>query len=169
MFLKRILKPSTKPLIVSLSASYILFLSFWVTFSTSHLRQGREPPFEHPCTKLSGVSGFGRGQPLRENFEPNRNCCPSRPISKKKYCPCILEGRLITNVILIALHFQGPKFIIFICSLPLSKYAIDWDFIIKAKPSIKHVIDLEVKNITKPSLASTEVIVFVTYDLKLSL
>ena len=51
----------------------------------------------------------------------------------------------------------------------MSKYAIDWDFIIKAKPSIKHVIDLEVKNITKPSLASTEVIVFVTYDLKLSL
>ena len=47
--------------------------------------------------------------------------------------------------------------------------SIDWDFIIKVKMSIKHIIDLEVKNIIRLSLASTEVIVFfVTYALKLS-
>ena len=38
---------------------------------------------------------------------------------------------------------------IYICSLPLRKQMIDWDFIIKVKPSI----DMEIQNITKPSLA----------------
>ena len=33
---------------------------------------------------------------------------------RKKHCPCILEGRLITNPILSALHFQGSKSYIYV-------------------------------------------------------
>jgi hypothetical protein len=29
--------------------------------------------------------------------------------TKKKHCPCIMDGRLSTNAILSALHHQGPK------------------------------------------------------------
>ena len=47
---------------------------------------------------------------------PNDNCCPPSPIPKTN-CPCILEGRLFPNPILIALHLEGPKFSLY--SLPL--------------------------------------------------
>ena len=36
---------------------------------------------------------------------------------------------------------------------PLSKEVIDWDFVLEVKVSIKHVINSEVKNIAKASLA----------------
>ena len=145
------------PLIVSFFLSHVLHKPSQ-TGERAAMKDGRHLNTLVP--NFRGCRDPGGGSPCGKILNPTENCCPSGPISKKKYCPCILEGRLITNVILIALHLQGPRSIIFICSLPLSKYAIDWDFIIKAKPSIKHVIDLEVKNITKPSLASTEAIVF---------
>ena len=62
-------------------------------------------------------------------------------------------------------HFVTRSKIHCICSLPLSKWEIDWDFLFEVKPSIKHVINLEVKNITKP-LFSIEVVIFVTYHWK---
>ena len=43
--------------------------------------------------------------------------------SQKNNRPCILEGRLVTNPILSALHCEGPKcnIYMYVCSLPLSK------------------------------------------------
>ena len=38
-------------------------------------------------------------------------------------------------------------------ALPLNIETIDWDFVLEVKVLIKHVINLEVKNITKSSLA----------------
>jgi hypothetical protein len=62
-------------------------------------------------------------------MESFRHCRPSyivipqtaaRPARKrKKHCSCILEGRLTTNPILIALHLQGSQ-IQYICALPPS-------------------------------------------------
>ena len=51
-----------------------------------------------------------------------------------------------------------------ICSLSLSKSKNDWDFLFEVKLSIKHVINLEIKN--HKTLISTEVINFVTYRWK---
>ena len=76
----------------------------------------------------------------------------------------------------IPLHYWRPLFHIthiectsssrsetkYICSLRLCKQVIDWDFIFELKPSIKYIINLEVKNSTK-FLISTEVWIFVTY------
>ena len=73
------------------------------------------------------------------------------------HCLCILEGHLSTNLMLSALHLQGSKSNMCVCVrvrvLPLNKETIDWDFIREVKSSIKHVINLEVENITEPSLA----------------
>ena len=130
MFLERMLKPSTKPLIVSLSASYILFF-LSESRSPQAISHGGENRREGRRTLNTLVPNFrgcrdpGGGSPCGKILNPTENCCPSRPISKKKYCPCILEGHLIINVILTAFHLQYPKSIICICSLPLSKYAID--------------------------------------------
>ena len=90
---------------------------------------------------------------------PARKLPPARPILKKTRCSCILEGHLPTNPILSALHPQGP--IQYICSLPLSKWAIDWGIIIKVKPPIKHEINLEVKKYYN-TLISIEVVIFAT-------
>ena len=53
----------------------------------------------------------------------------------------------------------------YIRSLPLSKWAIDWGFIIKVKLPIKHEINLEVKKYYK-TLISIEVIIFATHHWK---
>ena len=55
-----------------------------------------------------------------------------------------------------------------VCVLPLNKEAIDCDFIMEVKVSIKHVINLDVKTHYK-ILISIDVITFVTYHLKGSL
>ena len=70
--------------------------------------------------------------------------------------------------ILSALHLQGPK-IHYIHSLLPSEQAIDWDIILEVKLSIKHVINLEIKNITRSSLNIGDLIICVTYHLKGSL
>ena len=56
----------------------------------------------------------------------------------------------------------------YIHSLPLNKWAFDWDFIPKVKLSTMHVINLEVKSITKSSLALS-LYFSVAYHLKGSL
>jgi hypothetical protein len=108
---------------------------------------------KHPLYEFPGLLDPSGGNlpwkilNLTENW-----CLPAR--CWKKHCPFILKGRLTTNPILTALHLQSSKSNIYlsiylsICSLPLSIYAFDWDFIIKVKLSIKHVID-----VTKASLA----------------
>ena len=58
---------------------------------------------------------------------------------------------LVQFPILSAYHLQGPKSKIYV-HFPLSKQAINWDFIHEVKLSIKHVINLEVQSITKSSI-----------------
>ena len=81
--------------------------------------------------------------------------------------PCILEGHLSTNPILSALHLWGPKSNIYV-HFPLINKKIDGDFIPKVKPSIKHVINLEIKkNNKKKTLISIEdLIIYMACHLK---
>jgi hypothetical protein len=84
-------------------------------------------------------------------------------LTSRGNCPCILEGILSTNPYRV--HFSPSRSKIqYKRSLPLNKLAIDWDFIPKEKLSMKRVINLEVKNITKSSLAYERV--FVDYLLR---
>ena len=85
-------------------------------FPTTVVGQTLRPPYE-----LWGVSDPGGGSPPAKFLpppeiflNPTENCCPPRPTSKKKHCPCILEGRLTRNPILSALHLQGLKFNIYV-------------------------------------------------------
>ena len=96
-----------------------------------------------PYTKIEGFFLY--------IYEPDQKLLPTLPNFEKKHCPCILKGRLTTNSILSAFHRQGLKSNI-ICSLSISKQAINWGFIPELTPIIKHIINLEVKNIAKSSL-----------------
>ena len=83
----------------------------------------------------------------------------SRP--KTTACPAWLQEQIVLASLKAAcpqdpywVHFSPSRSKIqYRCSLPLSKQAIDGDVIPKEKLSMKHVINLEVKNITKSSLA----------------
>ena len=109
---------------------------------------------------------FGRAQPpVREKkhfwprpktaarppaFEKNSLHLHSwRPLTHKSHIECTSPSR--SNQ--------------YIRSLPLSKWAIDWGFIIKVKLPIKHEINLEVKKYYK-TLISIEVIIFATHHWK---
>jgi hypothetical protein len=121
-----------------------------------------------PSCELSGVSGSGQGQPPGIFLNPTENFRPAQ--IRKKLLPLHFWRMLDYISHIECTSFSRSKIVyISIDSLLLSKYAIDWDFIIKVKPSIKHVIDLEVK-IYHKTITSTEVILFfVTYALRLSL
>jgi hypothetical protein len=61
-----------------------------------------------PYTNYRGCQ-IQAGATLPGSFwtRPKTTSCPAQ--LRKKHCPCILEGRLITNPILSALHLQGLK------------------------------------------------------------
>ena len=101
-----------------------------------------------PVRTLGGVRS-GRGQPSREKIDSTENCTPD---FEKIHCSCILEGHSPTNPILSALHPQGPKSNIYVHFQVVSKQLVGVS-LSKWKPPIKNVINLEVKNITKSSLA----------------
>jgi hypothetical protein len=66
-----------------------------------------------------GVSDPGWGSPSEKFMNPTENCC--RPAQlREKHSLGILEGWLITNYILSALHLQGLKSKIYICVCALS-------------------------------------------------
>ena len=85
--------------------------------------------------------------------EPSRaateNCCPPVRIWKN-HCLCICECHLSTNLILSALHLYGLKSNTYVhfhwANRQLTGISI-------SKWPINNVINLEVKNIAKPSLA----------------
>ena len=65
-----------------------------------------------PLTNFVGESDLGRAnrpvQKIKIFWARQKNvACPSD--FEKIHCPCILEGHLLTNPILSALHLQGPK------------------------------------------------------------
>ena len=62
------------------------------------------------------------------------------------YCSCILEGRLPTNLILSALHPEGPKSNIYVHFQIVNKQLIGISS--RKESSMKHETNLEVKNIT---------------------
>jgi hypothetical protein len=110
-----------------------------------------------PLRERMGVSDPGGGS-LPQNFCPRpgffqtRPKTAARPVRKlKKNCSCILEGRLTTNPILSALHLQGLKSIIYVHFPQVNKPLIGISFP-EVKPSMKNVINLEIKKLTKFSL-----------------
>jgi hypothetical protein len=76
--------------------------------------------------------------PTMLDFEEKMPFHSSRPLVHIAHIECTLSSR---------------SKIQYICSLPLREQAINWVFTFEVNPSIKHIINLEVKNITKPSLA----------------
>lgn len=95
---------------------------------------------------------------------------PASPDLEKTIALAFCEGHLSTNPILIALHLQGPRVCVCECvrEREISNEAIDWDFISEVTVSIKHVLNLEVKNITK-NFINIDIITFMSYHLKGSL
>jgi hypothetical protein len=104
---------------------------------------------KHPLTNFWGVRS-GVNNPLKNFMHLTEIYCPPRPTSKK-YCLCI-SWRLLDHKSHIECTSPSRSKIQYICALPISNYAIDWDFIPEVTPLMKHVINLEIKNITKSSL-----------------
>jgi hypothetical protein len=96
---------------------------------------------------LSGAAA----QKVTEIFGRARKPLPAPPDLQKNHWPCILEGHFSTNPILSAPHVQGPKSNIYVHFQQVNKQLTGISF--EVKPAIKHENNLEVKNITKPSLA----------------
>ena len=71
------------------------------------------------------------------------------PDFKKNHCSCILEGHLPTNPILSALYPQGPNFNIYVHFQVVREQLIG----VHCQNETANKINLEVKIITKPSLA----------------
>ena len=82
-------------------------------------------------------------------FEPDQKLSH---VPRRKHCTCILEGHLSIDPILSALHLQGLESDLYVYFHLVNKQ-FDWDCIPEVKPSVKHVLNLEVNNITKSLLA----------------
>jgi hypothetical protein len=107
-----------------------------------------------PPTSFWGEKSSVRGSCPRKspNFSgPARKPPPAQPDLQKNHWPCILEGHFLTNPILSAPHLQDPKSNIYVHFRQVNKQLTGISF--EVKPAIKHENNLEVKNITKPSLA----------------
>jgi len=74
-----------------------------------------------------------------------------------------MQAAYTQKPILIALHLQGPKSIIYVHFSLVNKQLTCF------KLSIKHVINLKMKNMTRSSLNIGNLIICVTYHLKGSL
>ena len=96
--------------------------------------------------------------PARDFFKPARK--------RKKHCSCILEGRLTTNPILSALHLQGLKSNIYVHFHLVNKSLNGIWF---RKWNHQPRTQLTWKSKHYKILINIEVIIFVTYHLKLSL
>ena len=100
---------------------------------------------------------IGQGQPpVLKKLKlsgPARKLLPAGPISKKFIALAFFKATYpyISYWVHFTLKVQNP---IYIRSLPLSKWAIDSGFIVKVKWPIKHVINLEVKDIKNTLSAS---------------
>ena len=107
-----------------------------------------------PPPNFLGAEYLGRGNHLtiKSWFSvPYWKLLPARPILKK---PLPLNSwRPLVHKSHIECASSSRSQIQYTCLLPLSKWAIDWDFIFKMKTPINHVIYLEVRNVTKLSLA----------------
>ena len=104
------------------------------TFFGGHILSGAAPlRFSVPARKL----------PLQFSV-PARTRLPAHP-TQKKSLP-LHSWRPLAHKSHIECTSPSRSQIQYICSLPWSKQAIDWDFISKVKPSINPVINLEVKN-----------------------
>ena len=79
---------------------------------------------------------------------PTDNCCLLRPTSKNKIALAFFKVAYPYNSYQGHFIFKVQNPLYMLISIELS--TIDWDFIFEVKPSKKHVINLEVKNITKP-------------------
>ena len=80
------------------------------------------------------------------------NCCPSR-LTLKNTLP-LHSWRLLVHNFHIECSSPARSEIQYMCTFPLNKQAIDWDFISDMNPLRNHVIDLEVrKKYVKSSLA----------------
>ena len=86
-------------------------------------------------------------------MDPIDNLCPLHPSLQNTIDLAFLKATYpqisywVQNLIFI-FKVQNP---IYMCVLPLSKVAINQDFIPEVEVSIKHVINYDSKNITKSS------------------
>jgi hypothetical protein len=90
-------------------------------------------------------------QPIPTNYKSN------------KIAFAFMQAAYTQKPILIALHLQGPKSIIYVHFSLVNKQLTCF------KLSIKHVINLKMKNMTRSSLNIGNLIICVTYHLKGSL
>ena len=92
---------------------------------------------------------FGQGQSSIQKIQCFRTQpkIVVHPLDFKNHCPYNFEGHSSTNPILSTLHLQGPKSNIYVHFHLVKNLISNWN------NEKKHVINLEVKTITKPSLA----------------
>jgi hypothetical protein len=83
--------------------------------------------------------------PARENFEPDRELLPAPPNCERNIVLAFLKAAWLQIPCWVHFTFMVSNPIyIYICALPLSKKAIEWELIPEVKPSIKNVNNLEV-------------------------
>ena len=99
-----------------------------------------------PPTSIGHVRAAGR-----DSTEKAQSWPPTLPYLTLAWS--VDSWRPLVHIIKIECTSLSKFKIQYICSLLLSKLAIDCDFLFKVTSSIKHVNNLEVKSITKLSLA----------------